>query len=76
VCGALRGAMRTMDPKWFLRALVTSHSAAGDIHGALALVKASKEAELASGSARRTNGFHDEPAGSVHSMTSTTESHR
>lgn len=44
---ALRDALRAAGAAAYLRPLVTSHAAAGDLHGALALVRDAKEAQLA-----------------------------
>ena len=44
---ALREALRAIDAAAYLRPLVTSHAAVGDLHGALRLIRDAKEAQLA-----------------------------
>lgn len=47
VIKTIREALRILDAKLYLRPLLTSYSALGDIHGALALIKEAKEEQLA-----------------------------
>ncbi len=47
VIKALREALRGQDAKLYVRPLLTSYSALGDIHGALRLIKKAKEEQLA-----------------------------
>ena len=47
VIKSLRKALRDLDAKLYVRPLLTSYSALGDIHGALRLIKEAKEAQLA-----------------------------
>lgn len=49
VCAALRDAMHAADSHGYLKAMLNSYARPGDVEGALALVKASKERELAHG---------------------------
>lgn len=44
---ALRDALRAVDAAAYLRPLVISHAAVGDLHGALQLIRDAKEAQLA-----------------------------
>ena len=46
VIKALREALRGLDAKLYVRPLLTSYSALGDIHGALRLIKEAKEEQL------------------------------
>jgi hypothetical protein len=46
VSAAMREALRAVDAAAHLRALVMSHSAVGDLHGALRLIRDAKEAAL------------------------------
>ena len=54
---ALREALTALDAKLYVRPLLTSYSALGDVHGALRLIKAAKEEQLAAGS-QQSNGEH------------------
>ena len=54
VIKTLREAMRAMDAKLYVRPLLTSFSALGDVHGALRLIKEAKEEQLA------TEGRHSQ----------------
>ena len=47
VIKTLREALRALDAKLYVRPLLTSYSALGDIHGALGLIKEAKEEQLA-----------------------------
>ena len=47
VIKTLREALRSLDAKLYVRPLLTSYSALGDIHGALRLIKEAKEEQLA-----------------------------
>ena len=47
VIKTLREALRGLDAKLYVRPLLTSYSALGDIHGALRLIKEAKEEQLA-----------------------------
>jgi len=47
VIKSLRKALRDLDSKLYVRPLLTSYSALGDIHGALRLIKEAKEEQLA-----------------------------
>ena len=54
---ALREALTALDAKLYVRPLLTSYSALGDVHGALRLIKDAKEEQLAAGS-QQSNGEH------------------
>lgn len=56
VSKALREALQSVDAAAYLRALVMSHSALGDLHGALRLIKDAKEAALAAGAEASSAG--------------------
>lgn len=49
VARALRDAMQAAGARAYLRPLLTSHAAVGELEAALALVQAAKEADLAEG---------------------------
>ncbi|CAL5218701.1 g412 [Coccomyxa viridis] len=53
VIKALREALRGLDAKLYVRPLLTSYSALGDIHGALRLIKEAKEEQLSKESGHR-----------------------
>lgn len=55
---ALREALTALDAKLYVRPLLTSYSALGDVHGALRLIKAAKEEQLAADS-QQSNGEHN-----------------
>ncbi|CAK0773220.1 hypothetical protein CVIRNUC_004042 [Coccomyxa viridis] len=63
---ALREALTALDAKLYVRPLLTSYSALGDVHGALRLIKAAKEEQLAADS-QQSNGHH--PVANGHAAT-------
>ena len=53
VIKALREALRGLDAKLYVRPLLTSYSALGDVHGALRLIKEAKEEQLSNENGHR-----------------------
>ncbi len=47
VTKALRAALQALDTRLYIRPLLTSYSALGDVHSALKLIKDAKEDQLA-----------------------------